>query len=88
MSKTNDGIVRKLDELGRIALPMEMRKSLKLEERAEVSITVNDGEISIIPTQCRCKLCGGNENLETVAGVTICKDCIAKVINYSEREGK
>ncbi|QKY71792.1 AbrB/MazE/SpoVT family DNA-binding domain-containing protein [Lentibacillus sp. CBA3610] len=41
----NTGIVRKIDELGRIVLPMELRKSLDIQERDPLEIFVDEERI-------------------------------------------
>lgn len=43
------GIIRRIDDLGRITLPKEMRRSLKLEVGDEVDIFFNDGAICVKP---------------------------------------
>lgn len=39
------GIVRKLDELGRITLPIELRRTLGVEERDPLEIFVDEDKI-------------------------------------------
>lgn len=41
----NTGVVRRLDELGRITLPMELRKTMNLKEKDALQISVEDGKI-------------------------------------------
>lgn len=43
--KTSKGIVRKLDELGRITIPSEIRKNLGMGERAEIDMYMDNGRI-------------------------------------------
>ena len=41
----NTGVIRRLDELGRITLPMELRKSINLKERDALQISVDNGRV-------------------------------------------
>lgn len=75
------GIVRKLDELGRVTLPKEMRKSINLKDRDQVDIYFNDGVICIekADTQKKCFICKSKEKLVEVDGMHICLNCAEKV---------
>lgn len=70
------GIIRKIDELGRIVLPIEYRTLLALVERDLVEIFLNEkGEIVIRP-QKKCSCCGRNQDLIENNETYICKSCI------------
>lgn len=78
--------IRKLDELGRIALPMELRRKLKLLEGDEVSICLNENnEIVIKPASPVCTLCHGTENLTVIDGMNLCKQCCNKITAHTVR---
>ena len=49
-----------MDMLGRIVIPVEMRKELGIELRSELAITVDDTSIVLTPNASVCKLCGFN----------------------------
>ena len=70
------GIVRKVDELGRIVLPVELRRTLGIEEKDRIEIFV-DGE-SIIPRkyQPACIFCDNAKDIINYKGKNICPDCI------------
>lgn len=74
-------IVRKIDELGRLVLPMEMRRAVGIEEFTSVDVTYNTDHGSIIITKhspC-CNLCGGLEHLITMGKETfLCQSCVDK----------
>ena len=72
------GIVRNLDELGRIVLPMELRRTLNIESRNEVEIYV-EGDNIILKKYAACTFCGDTEDLNTLYGKPICKTCLATV---------
>ena len=56
------GIVRRLDELGRIVLPMELRKTLDLKVRDSIEITVEKGSIVLRKYSQSCVFCGKENN--------------------------
>ena len=72
----NNGIVRKVDELGRIVLPMEIRRIMGISERDALVISLNENEIVIRKYEPICLFCGNNRNLREFRGKTICTDCI------------
>ena len=74
------GIVRKVDELGRIVLPIELRRTLNIEIKDSLEIFV-DGE-SIILKQYKpcCVFCGEGSDMVTHMGKNVCAEC-AKAIS-------
>lgn len=78
------GIVRRVDELGRIVLPKEMRKTMEIKEGDPMEIYVDGDSIVLKKYQdeCTCRVCGqklGNGNrLVTLNGVTLCTTCITQ----------
>lgn len=76
------GIVRKLDELGRLTLPIEVRRTLDFEDRQDVDLYVDGGEVCIgkYTREDVCVICGdGGEDLHEVKGKFICEDCALAV---------
>lgn len=73
------GIVRKLDELGRIVLPIELRRTLNLAEKDAVEIYVDGENIILKKYQPNCTFCGEGKNLVDYKGKMICSKC-AKAI--------
>lgn len=72
------GIVRKVDELGRIALPIELRKNLDLENRGPIEIYVKKECIVLKKYDPSCVICGSMDELTSFQGKNICKNCIGK----------
>ena len=70
------GIVRKLDELGRIVLPIEMRRTFNLAEKDAVEIYVEGDSIILKKHQPNCLLCGEARNLVEYKGKLFCKACV------------
>lgn len=74
----NTGIARKVDELGRIVLPIELRKALDINEKTDsLEIYVEDGRIILEKLYPKCTFCGSKEELEDFKGKKICAACLA-----------
>ena len=73
------GIVRKVDELGRIVLPIELRRTLGIEVRDPIEIFVDEEAILLKKYQPACILCGESDNLIEYRGKRICRECIRKL---------
>ena len=80
--KTN-GIVRKLDELGRLVIPIEIRKSLNINERDPLEIRVENDNIILNKKENTCAFCHTLYNLEQFKCNYICSDCKKKLIEGS-----
>ena len=71
------GIVRKIDELGRVVLPKELRRTLSINEKDPIEIYVDsDRRIILQKYQPTCIFCGGTHNLAALNGHSICRECI------------
>ncbi|MCM1150042.1 MAG: AbrB/MazE/SpoVT family DNA-binding domain-containing protein [Butyricicoccus sp.] len=73
------GIVRRLDELGRIVLPIELRRTLSLAEKDTVEIFVEGGDIILRKYQPGCSFCGESKKLIEFKGRQICQRCARAV---------
>jgi transcriptional pleiotropic regulator of transition state genes len=71
------GIVRHVDELGRIVIPIEIRKSLGLGEKDLLEISVHDDVIMLARPQASCIFCGDGSDLREHRGRAVCPACIA-----------
>jgi len=69
------GIVRRIDELGRVVLPVEMRRALGLEDRDRVEIVAEGDQIVLRKFSAGCVFCGGEKNLLEYRGKPICGRC-------------
>lgn len=70
------GIVRKVDELGRIVLPIELRRTLGIEEKARIEIFVDGESIILRKYQPACIFCDNAKDIINYKGKNICPDCI------------
>ena len=73
------GIVRKVDELGRIVLPIEMRRTLDIAERDSLEIFVDEDSIILKKYQPACIFCDNTKDIISYKGKNICPDCINKI---------
>lgn len=70
------GIVRKVDELGRIVLPIELRRTLGIEEKDRIEISVDGESIILRKYQPACIFCDNAKDIINYKGKNICPDCI------------
>ena len=73
------GIVRKLDQLGRIVLPKELRTTLDIKETDPVEIFVDGSDIILRKYQPSCIFCNETADVQQVNGKNVCKKCVAKI---------
>lgn len=72
-------ITRKVDELGRIVIPAEIRKHLGVEQDTVLEVELRDEEIVLRVAEESCRLCGSKGNLHSVGKVYICADCADEI---------
>ena len=70
------GIVRKIDELGRIVLPMEIRKTMELNSRDAIEIFVENDKIILKKYLPACLFCGSTDDIVFYKGKLICSGCL------------
>jgi AbrB family transcriptional regulator, transcriptional pleiotropic regulator of transition state genes len=73
------GIVRKVDELGRIVLPKELRTILGINEKDTLEVFVDDGKIVLQRYEPACVFCNGMNYVSEFSGHGVCRDCMTKV---------
>lgn len=70
------GIVRKVDELGRIVLPIELRRTLGIQEKDRVEIFVDGESIILRKYQPACIFCDNAKDIINYKGKNICPECV------------
>lgn len=70
------GIVRKVDELGRIVLPIELRRTLDIAERDSLEIFVDGSSIILKKYQPSCIFCDDAREVITFKGKNVCRACV------------
>jgi AbrB family transcriptional regulator, transcriptional pleiotropic regulator of transition state genes len=71
----NTGMSRKLDDLGRIVIPAEIRKSLSLKVGGVLDISVEDDRIILTSRQDSCVFCSSPRDLHEFKDRMVCSSC-------------
>lgn len=80
------GIIRKLDELGRVVIPIELRTKFNLSEKDPLEIYVDGPSIILKKYESNCIFCGKVENLKEFKDKQICPNCLSKLTILSEKK--
>jgi AbrB family transcriptional regulator, transcriptional pleiotropic regulator of transition state genes len=80
------GIVRKVDELGRVVIPIELRRTLSIEEKDALEIYVDQDRIVLrkYEPSCACVFCGNADNVTKYKGKNVCSECATALQHPSE----
>nr|WP_283245797.1 AbrB/MazE/SpoVT family DNA-binding domain-containing protein [Ligaoa zhengdingensis] len=73
------GIVRKVDELGRIVLPKELRNTLDIKEKDSLEIYVDGDQIILKKYAPACIFCSNAGDIVTFKGKNVCKECLERM---------
>lgn len=73
------GIVRKVDELGRIVLPIELRRTLDIAEKDALEIYVDGNNVVLRKYQPACVFCGDAREVTAFHGKNICANCMQEL---------
>ena len=70
------GMVSRIDELGRIVIPKEIRKKLEINIKDPMEIYVDGHAITLKKVENNCVFCGNNKNLINFKDKLICQKCL------------
>jgi transcriptional pleiotropic regulator of transition state genes len=73
------GVVRKIDELGRIVLPMSIRTTFDIKEKDALEIFTEGDRIILQKYQPSCVFCNDASDVSNFCGKKLCRACIAKI---------
>jgi transcriptional pleiotropic regulator of transition state genes len=73
------GIVRKVDELGRIVIPREIRNKFEIAEKDPLEIYVDGSSIILKKYEPNCIFCGNSKNLIAFKDKLVCPKCAEKI---------
>jgi transcriptional pleiotropic regulator of transition state genes len=73
------GIVRKVDELGRIVLPIELRRTFGIAEKDALEIYVDGENIILRKYEPDCIFCGNAKDIEVFKNRNVCSECMAEL---------
>lgn len=80
------GIVRRMDELGRVVIPIEIRNQFKIAEKDPIEIYVDGSAIVLKKFEYNCIFCGNTKNLLTYNDKLICESCSDKIGNLNQNK--
>jgi len=75
----NIGIVRKVDELGRVVLPKELRYTMDISEKCPLEILIDGRNIVLRKYEPECIFCGEVEGVNIYKGKNICENCMREL---------
>jgi transcriptional pleiotropic regulator of transition state genes len=78
------GIVRKVDELGRVVIPIELRRTLGIDNKDALEIFVDDEQIILKKYEPACIFCDNARDVQTYKGKNICNECLAELVKLTE----
>ncbi len=78
----NVGIVREVDRLGRVVIPIEFRNVLGLESESPVEIFATNDRIVIKKYHEKCIFCGNDDGLFKIHDLPVCINCINEIKKY------
>ena len=73
------GIVRKVDELGRVVIPIELRRTLNIGEKDALEIYVDGPQIILKKYEPACIFCGQAKDIKNFKGKNICPGCVEEL---------
>lgn len=79
------GIVRKVDELGRVVIPIELRNKFDIKEKDPIEIYVEGSSIILKKFEPNCIFCGSSKNLVEYKEKLICNKCSKKIAELEEK---
>lgn len=82
MKKT--GIVRRVDELGRIVIPKEIRQALEIKIKDSMEIYIDGNFIILKKVEDSCIFCGKNKYISEFNDKIVCAECIQSIVAISE----
>ena len=73
------GIIRSVDKLGRVVIPIEQRRRLGLETDDNIEIQVNENMIFLTKYEPKCVFCKGTDEVIEKMGKHVCQGCIKEI---------
>ena len=76
--------VRKVDELGRVTLPLELREIIGIGEKDSLEIYTEGDIICMKPVKEMCSCCKEQkDNLQRIGNVVLCNECMEKIVGVA-----
>ena len=77
------GIVRRIDDLGRIVLPIELRRTLDISEKDTLEIFVEGASIVLKKYRATCIFCDSSRDIAIFRGKNLCPKCLKELVELS-----
>ena len=77
------GIIRRVDELGRVVIPIEIRNKFNISEKDPIEIYVDGNSIVLKKYEPNCIFCGNSKSLIELNGKLVCSKCAQKLAKMS-----
>jgi transcriptional pleiotropic regulator of transition state genes len=77
------GIVRKVDELGRVVIPIELRRTMGIDEKDALEIYVDNEKIILKKYEPACIFCGNAADVQDYKGKRVCKECAMAMVDVA-----
>ena len=78
------GITRRVDNLGRVVLPVELRRALNIGERDSLEIYIDGEKIILRKHEIACVFCGNTQDIGRFQGKLVCRSCFGKLKGVSD----
>lgn len=78
------GIVRKIDELGRIVLPIELRRTMGIDKKDPIEILVDGDQVVLKRYEPVCVFCGNKDNVQRFHGKIVCGECVTNMFENAK----
>ena len=76
------GVVRKVDELGRIVIPVELRRTLNIDVKDALEIYVDGDQVILKKYEPACIFCGDARDVINYKSKNICKNCLSELKSH------
>ncbi len=73
------GTARRIDQLGRVVVPADLRKILGIRQGDLLDIHVEEGKLVLLKINPECAICGSIDNLRSLHEKHVCKDCVGEL---------
>lgn len=78
------GIIRKIDELGRIVLPVELRRKFDIDVKDSLEIYTDNDCIILKKYEPSCVFCGSSDEIFEFNEKNICRKCAEKISSFKD----
>ena len=73
------GIVRPVDPLGRVVIPVELRRTLNIKTDDSLEVFVDGDYIMLKRYEPACIFCGNAKDVENIHGKNVCRNCLEEL---------